>query len=122
MAAAPLLLTWRAAPEPAAPRVAKRAGEAVFDQSEIVVDLRDDATAADVARLDRETGLDLEENSPESHAARLMRAHVAPEKQAAELAELRADPAVEAAEPEALYGLDPEEPTRVPAPTVTSAP
>src|SRR5690349_17760660 len=99
-AAGPLLLTWRTPPEMAVPVAVTSPTDA------LVVDLKDDATGQDVARLEAATGLDLQENSIESHAARLMRAdHVDPDRESATLAALRADPAVEAAEPEQLYRL-----------------
>ncbi len=97
IAALPLLLTWRAPP---APQPAAVIAPADAPLPAVVVDLKDDATADDVARLDRASGVDLEENSAQAHAARLLRAEVDPEQQAAVLAALRADPAVEAAEPE----------------------
>jgi serine protease len=96
VAASPLLMTWRT-PEAPAPPATTEATTAV------VVDLKDDATAAEVARVDTESGLDLQENSPQSHAARLMHADLSTASAEAALAALRADPAVEYAEPEHLY-------------------
>jgi serine protease len=98
-AAVPLFLAWRA---PALPAAAN-AGAGADRLASVVVDLKDDATAEDVARLDRESGLDLAENSPEAHAARLMRAEIAPGEMEKALAALRADPIVEAAEQEVRF-------------------
>src|SRR5690242_15376509 len=86
-AAGPLLWTWRGSSAlPTAPAAV------VSPTDALVVDLKDNATPQDVARLEAETGLDLQENSIESHAARLMRAdQVDPAREAAALAALRAD-------------------------------
>jgi serine protease len=83
----------------------------------VIVDLKDDATEQDVARLEAATGLDLSENSPYSEEARLMRADVDPAERDRVLSALQADPAVEAAEAEYLYRLPVEAATRVPAPS-----
>src|SRR3954454_23308139 len=77
-AAAPLLLTWRTPPEPAVP--------AAPDAAAVAVDLKGSVTPADLARLEQESGLDLQENSVEYPVDHLMRADVPPSQQAAALA------------------------------------
>jgi serine protease len=114
-AGAPLWLAWRAPAGPAAPAAAVEAS-----LPGVVVDLKDDATEQDVARLESATGLDLAENSDHSQAARLMRADVDADERERALAALRADPAVEAAEAEYLYRLPVDVATRVPEPVGSS--
>jgi serine protease len=109
VAAAPLWLAWRAPAAPREPAV-------LATLPGVVVDLKDDATEQDVARLESATGVDLELNSPSSLAAQLMRADVDAEERERVLAALRDDPAVESAEAEYVYRLPVEAATRVPAP------
>ncbi|MFO0678820.1 MAG: S8 family peptidase [Polyangiaceae bacterium] len=74
-------------------------------EGEIVVDLRNDTTDADVADLSREYGIDLRPNSVFSGAERIERAVVAsPSAVASLLARLRGDRRVEHAEPMAMLG------------------
>jgi serine protease len=114
VSAIPMVLTWRspASPAPSAPPT-DVGGEIGSAPRAVVVDLKDDATAEDVARLEQETGLDLELNSAHSDPAQLMRAELPASGSEgpdgggagtqAVLAELRSDPAVEYAEPDHLY-------------------
>jgi serine protease len=103
--ALPMLPVWRqSAPEPV-PAAADAGGS-----GSLVVDLRDDATTADIQDLDARYHLDLEPNSPEAVDDKLMLAAVAPSTNTGQLlAQLRADPRVEAAEPEILYSLPDKE-------------
>src|SRR5688572_2596778 len=71
------------------------------DPDDILVDLRDRASDADVARLEAELGIDLVLISDQSADERLYRAHVAPDRRDAILAELSRRPDVEIAEPDA---------------------
>jgi serine protease len=105
-AALPLLLTWRTPLDPAAPAAAATGA--------VVVQLKDRATAADISRLDGETGLDLQENSIEHSADHVMRADAEPGRQAAILDSLRADPSVVYAEPEIRFQLYPGEEDPIP--------
>jgi subtilisin family serine protease len=74
--------------------------------TQIVVDLRDDVTDADVLALeDRLDGLDLRLNSIHAEDERLYIADLPPEKQPAVLQRLRRDDRVEYAEPNHIYRL-----------------
>jgi len=104
-----MLLTWRTAPDRSAPAALKPAETAPA----VVVDLKDDATPEDVARLNRRAAWTGGEQPgvacrpPDARRGR-------PQKREAALAALRADPAVEAAEPEVMFQLTPEESNPVP--------
>jgi serine protease len=98
LSALPVVWSWHAAP---ADRRAP--SEATFQPDEVLVDLRDNASAVDVSALETRLGIDLELNSVYSQDEKLMHAHVDPARREAVLAELRRDPEVEAAEPEALF-------------------
>src|SRR5438128_1342270 len=95
-AGVPMLLTWQSPPEPSAPAPST-------PPAAVVVDLKESATPEDVARLDRESGLDLQENSIEFPVDHVMRADVPAAREAAALTALRADPVVEIAEPEVRF-------------------
>jgi serine protease len=75
------------------------------DPDDILVDLDDDASAAQIAALERELDIDLELVSPQSEDERFYRAHVDPMRRDALLAELSTRPVVEIAEPDADYSL-----------------
>src|SRR5438045_4004012 len=113
-AGVPMLLTWRTPPQPAAPAAPDAAAA-------IVVDLKESATPADVARLEQESGLDLQENSIEYPVDHVMRAGVPPAQQAAALTALRADPVVEFAEPEVRFRIPEGEAAGPPMSTVLRA-
>ena len=80
------------------------------DPDDILVDLDDDASAGAVAALENDLGLDLELVSPQSADEQFYRAHVDPLRRDALLAELARRPVVEIAEPDALYGVSPDDP------------
>ena len=84
---------------------------AAIDQSDVLVDLKDDATPAQVAALDRAYGIDLQlaDQSGEAARTQLYRAHVAPGQEDALLARLAANPEVEIAEPDSIATLPPGE-------------
>jgi hypothetical protein len=113
-AGVPMLLTWRT---PAEPAVAPPPGS----PAAVLVDLKENITSEDVARLERESGLDLQENSIEFPVDHLMRADVPADREAAALAALRADPAVDIAEPEVLYRIPAGEEPSPAAVTVAKA-
>jgi serine protease len=79
--------------------------------SEIVVDLRDDASQADIRDLDSRYGLDLVPNSIEAADDKLMVASV-PDgvEMNGLLARLRSDSRVEVAEPDQIYTIPEEDP------------
>ncbi len=80
------------------------------DPDDILVDLDDDASAAQVAALEKDLGIDLELVSPQSADEQFYRAHVDPMRRDALIAELGHRPVVDIAEPDALYGLSPDDP------------
>jgi serine protease len=73
---------------------------------EIVVDLKDNATDAQIADLQQSLGVTLRYNSIHSVASKLMVGRVAPADRDQILSRLRANTLVEAAEPEFLYHTD----------------
>ncbi len=75
------------------------------DPDDVLVDLRDDASAAQVAAVERDLGIDLQLVSAQSADEQFYRAHVDPARAGAVLAALRARPEVELAEHDALYAL-----------------
>jgi len=70
------------------------------DPDDILVDLRDDASDAQVAALERDLGIDLVLVSDESRDERFYRAHVDAAREGAILADLAHRPVVELAEPD----------------------
>ncbi len=122
--AAALAGTWWAfQPEPdPAPTAAQLAADralAETDPDDILVDLRDDVSAAAIADLERDHALDLVLVSDQSDGHKLFRAHVDPSRRDQVLASLSVRPEVEIAEPDALFVLSPEEQgIRVTAPEV----
>jgi serine protease len=85
--------------------VATAAEAATADADEILIDLRDSASAADVAAIERDHGLVLRPVSDHSVDERFYIAAVAPSRRDAVLAALAADTRVEIAEPDATYHL-----------------
>ena len=77
------------------------------DSDDILVDLRDDVTDADVASLERTFGIHLSLVSDQSLDERFYRAHVDPAREYDLVAQLETRPEVEIAEPDALYTLTP---------------
>jgi serine protease len=92
----------KVSPPPEPPAVAANA-ESV--PNEIVVDLRDDATDAEIVGLGQSLGIELRYNSIHSVAAKLMVATINPGDRERILAALNANPLVEAAEPQFIYNL-----------------
>ena len=113
--AAPLVSVWLRADTPAslaAPTPATLSADramsqqAVVGPQEVIVDLRDDATDADVRDLDARFGVDLKPNSIEAKADRVYRATLpAGMDEANLLARLHTDSRVEAAEPDLTYSI-----------------
>jgi subtilisin family serine protease len=95
IAAAPIVWSWRT---PAyAPVTGPGAAADVVTPGELVIDLRDGVTPAQVADLERRYGLELRENSPPGRASGLMRAAVTPGSEQSVLDQLGREPLVEAA-------------------------
>ncbi len=89
----------RPAPEPPS-----AISESVPD--EIVVDLKDTITDAEIAALGQSLGIELKYNTIHSVASKLMVAKINPNDRGRLLTLLRASPLVEGAEPQFLYHLD----------------
>jgi serine protease len=87
---------------------------------EILVDLQDDASPAQIAAIERDLGIHLTLVSDESRDEAFYRAHVPAGRRDAILAALAARPEVELAEPDATVSLSPDElgETAVTAPPV----
>ncbi len=85
--------------------VGEAGGPAAPDRvpGELLVDLRDDATDADVAAIEQRFGIDLQEIGPENREVRVMRAEVGDRDEAALTSELSKDGLVEQVEPNYLY-------------------
>ncbi|TMQ03909.1 MAG: peptidase S8 [Deltaproteobacteria bacterium] len=106
-------LWWYFRPEgdPGATLAAQRADAvaAATDPDDILVDLRDDATPATIAAIERDVGVRLALVDDTAAATKLYRAHVDPARRDAILAQLQARPEVEIAEPDAQMSLFPLE-------------
>jgi serine protease len=81
------------------------AGAPGADPDDILVDLRDDASDATVAKLERDLGIDLVLVSDESRDEQFYRAHVDASREAAILAALERRPEVELAEPDSVMSI-----------------
>ena len=89
--------------------VSELAGGGAGD-SDVLVDLRDDASDAEVRSLEQRFGLKLQANSPLSSSDdRLYRTRVSRARLVDLLRRLRAEPGVEDAEPDQVYGIPPLE-------------
>ncbi len=91
------------------------------DPDDLLIDLRDDASAAQVATLERDLGLDLTLVSAQSADEQFYRAHVDAARADAVLAALAHRPEVELAERDAVYALSPTDmaPREIAPPTGT---
>jgi serine protease len=91
-----------------------------MDPDDILVDLEDNATPAQVSAISQQIGskLELVDSTGEASATQLYRAHVDPANEANIIAALQANPLVEIAEPDSIMSLDPTEVTSI----VASAP
>ncbi|MBK9035436.1 MAG: S8 family serine peptidase [Myxococcales bacterium] len=79
------------------------------DPDDVIVDLRDDASPALIASIERDLGIDLVLISDQAKDEQVYRAHVDPAREAAILAALARTPGVEIAEPDATFSLSPGE-------------
>jgi serine protease len=114
-----IVLVWWIFRPRSAQKVAQPLGPeatAAIDRDDVLVDLKDDASPAQIAALERDLGVQLvlADRSGEAASTRLYRAHVAPDQQAAVLDKLAARPEVEIAEPDSIMQLDPSEESFVP--------
>ncbi len=88
---------------------ADRAAGIDTDPDDILVDLVDDASASDIAAIEREFGISLTLVSDQSRDERFYRAHVDPLRRDALVAALSRHPQVELAEPDAYVFVSPGE-------------
>ncbi len=85
------------------------AATAVTDPDDILIDLKDNATPATIAAIEKALGIKLELVSDQSFDERFYRAHVESWRRDAVLAALSLRPEVEIAEPDATFSLLPGE-------------
>jgi len=89
---------------------------AATDPDDVLVDLKDNATPAQIAAIERDLGIHLVLVSDESKDEQLYRAHVDPARRDAIIDALSKRPEVEIAEPDAQFSLEPgEEAVEAPA-------
>src|SRR3954469_3104470 len=86
---------------------AAEAATAPIEPDEILVDLRDDATPATIASIERDAGIQLALVDDTAAATKLYRARVDPDRREAVLRQLQARPEVEIAEPDFQMQLSP---------------
>ena len=110
--AAVVILFWLFRPAPdtgntlAEQRADAASATALLDPSEIVLDLRNTDSDADVAKLANDYGLQLSLVSPDTQSDRMYRAKVDPSRRDALIAELSRRPDVEAVEADSYITLD----------------
>lgn len=92
----------------------RQAAMAFSDPDDILVDFFDDTTDAQIAAVERATGIDLVLVSDQSRDERFYRAHVAASARDAILAKLAREPAVDIAEPDAQVAAAPVAPILAP--------
>ena len=85
------------------------AAQAATDPDDVLVDLKDDASPATIAKLEQDLGIKLVLVSDQSADEKFFRAHVDPARRDAIIAELSKRPEVEIAEPDATVSLSPGE-------------
>jgi serine protease len=89
--------------------------QAAIDRDDILVDLKDDASPAQIAAIEHDLGIRLElvDQDGEAAATKLYRAHVEPGQEDAIIDALSKRPEVEIAEPDSFMQLSPGEETPV---------
>jgi serine protease len=113
--AAVIFLWWYLRPQPddaaasAADIAADTRAAIGADPDDLLIDLRDDVSPAQVADVEADLGIDLQLVSDQSADEQFYRAHVDAARAAAVLAALVARPEVELAEHDAMYALTPTE-------------
>ncbi len=85
------------------------AAMAATDPDDVLVDLKDDASPATIAAIERDLGIHLVLVSDQSYDERFYRAHVDPARRDAIIEALSKRPEVEIAEPDATVSLSPDE-------------
>jgi serine protease len=88
---------------------------AATDPDDILVDLKDNASPATIAAIERDLGIDLVLVSDQAADEKFFRAHVDPARRDAILVALEQRSEVEIAEPDAVFSLSPTEMVRAPA-------
>ncbi|MDX2092927.1 MAG: S8 family serine peptidase [Kofleriaceae bacterium] len=123
VAAAIVLIWWYFKPDRdadvAASQLEADRQVAVTDPDDILVDLKDSASPAQLADLEADFGIDLQLVSDQASTHQLYRAHVDPVKRDALIAALGERPEVEIAEPDAYFQLSPSEMEPVSTPEKT---
>lgn len=109
-----IFLWWYLRPAPdggasSAQLEADRIAAVGADPDDVLVDLRDDASPALVASIERELGIDLVLISDQARDEQVYRAHVPADREAEILARLARTRGVEIAEPDATFSLSPDE-------------
>ncbi|HEY5925459.1 MAG TPA: S8 family serine peptidase [Kofleriaceae bacterium] len=115
LALAIVLMWWYFRPKhdpgtTAAQEMSDRATSAT-DPDDVLVDLKDNASPATIAAIERDLGIDLVLVSDQSEDERFYRAHVDPARRDAIIAALELRPEVEIAEPDAEFALSPTDAT-----------
>jgi serine protease len=89
-----------------------------IDRDDVLVDLKDDASPAQIAAIEKDVGIQLTpvDNSGEAAETKLFRAHVDPAREDAIIDALSKRPEVEIAEPDSYAQLSPDEMTEVEVP------
>jgi serine protease len=86
------------------------AAQAAIDPSDVLIDLKDDATPAQVSAIERDLGIQMQlVDRVEGAKTQLYRARVEPSHSKAIVAALAMRPEVEIAEPDSIVQLDPSE-------------
>ena len=107
LAIALAVIWWCKRPAPEAEARVDASAITGDDPDDILVDLKDDLSDAEVAQLGREVGIELTLISDQSRDERFYRAHVAPDRRDAILAALTARSEVQIAEPDSLMMATP---------------
>ena len=117
LAVAVLVMWWYFRPEKdmgaGAAQEMSDATSAASDPDDVLVDLKDDATPAQIAAIERDLGIQLVLVDDTAKATKLYRAHVDPTREAQILSALDKRPEVEIAEPDSEMSLLPGEATQV---------
>jgi serine protease len=117
---AAIVFIWWKYRDPASTKVDQIAAtdteaQAAADPDDVLIDMIDNATPAQVAAIENQVGgkLELVDATGEAASTKLFRAHVDPANEQAILAALSANPTVEIAEPDSVMALDPSEESEV---------
>lgn len=100
-------------PGAGAQQYAADAASGDYDHDDILVDLKDDASPATIAAIEKDLGIKLTLVDDTAKSTKLYRAHVDPTRQDQIIAALEKNPAVEIAEPDSYAMLSPIEATPI---------